>query len=154
MEKTPEEGTREKRKAVLSHIVRTGRVPDSPADVRKEDAPNPKTRFRKLISPYEEFLAREELEIKRRTMEKEHQDEINRPKFRKPIARKIIPPGKKPLTPPARAPKQPAEQQPSPSRAAPAAGTAGVGKNQVQAIRAIDLVRGVPIKKEKDADNS
>jgi hypothetical protein len=138
----------------LSRIVRTGGVPHNPADERKEDAPDSKTRFQKKISPYEEFLVREELEIKRRTMEQEYQDEINQPKFRKPIARKIITPEKKPLAPPVRAPKQPAEQRLSPSRAAPATGTAGVEKKQVPAIRAIDLARGVPAKKKKDADSS
>ncbi len=142
----PAEEPRATEKAVLSRMVRTGRAPHNPADEREKDVPNSKTRCRKKTKGYEEFLAREELEIKRRAMEKEHKDEINRPKFRKSIARGKMAPGKTPLTPPvtppAEAPGQPAERQAAPSRTAPAAETARVDKNQASAMRAIDLARG------------
>ena len=87
-------------------------------------------------------------------MENEHNDEINKPKFRKPIARKKMTPEKSPLTPPAKALEQPFEGRPSPRRAAPPAETAEVDKNQAPALRTIDLAQGVRIKKKKDADNS
>ncbi len=150
----PEEKPREKQKAVLSRIVRSGHALNNPADDHEEDDPNSKARFRKKNSAYEAFLVREEQEIKRRTIEKEHQEEINQPKFRKPIARKKMAPEKPPLTPPARATKHPSEGRPSLTRAAPPSETAEVDKKPVSALRAIDLARGAPIKKEKDADKS
>ncbi len=138
IEEIPENGP-----AVSSSSIRLGRPSRfraaRPAGNHEEAEPHVKKRFQKKVSPYENFLQREELEIKRRAMEEEHQKKINAPDFRKPVSRRESAPERSSFTPPAGPPEQPPSQPPSTGEATEAAGGEKSGKTP---IRAIDLVRG------------
>ncbi len=148
----------EKQPAVLSRIVRVGRMPRLPASNEEEAEPHVKSRYQKKKSTYESFLEREALDVKRRELEKEHREQINKPKFREPVAGRKSAQKKSTFTPPpASAPERPPAQQSSPvqaSQAAQAPETAEGDKNAASSFRAIDLARGTAAKRDKNASDS